>query len=155
MTSPRNFKSIEITACALTLSFSSFLPFIFFSKFASAQTSESLTVECLGESVCFSCPFWYQLLTGFRTHLSPQPRKKGWTKDLGCRSQTGKHLEQRKHPLPSLFSQRQTCTRFKRLEEQSKETGRNWIAKTNWKKKKQDKVQKLLVARSKAAGLNN
>lgn len=100
MTSPRNFKSIEITACALTLtlSFSSFLPPpFFFSKFASAQTLASLTVECLGESVCFSCPFCYQLLTGFRTHLSPQ------SNDLGCRSQAGTYLRQRKHLLPSLF----------------------------------------------------
>jgi hypothetical protein len=43
---------------------------------------------------------------------------------------------------------------LKRLENRrGKKTGRNWIAKTNWKK--QDKVQKLLVALSKAAGLNN
>lgn len=102
MTSPRNFKSIEITACALTLTLSLFLPSFpppfFFSKFASAQTLASLTVEeCLGESVCFSCPFWYQLLTGFRTHLSPQ------SNDLGCRSQAGTYLRRRKHLLPSLF----------------------------------------------------
>lgn len=133
-----------------SLSLSPFLLPSFFSKFALAQTLESLTVEYLGESVCFSCPFWYQFLTGFRTHLSPQPRKKGWTNDLGCRSQTGKHLQQRKYLLPSLFPKGRTAPCLKGWK---KETGRNWIAKTNWKKK--DKVQKLLVALSKAAGLNN
>lgn len=110
MTSPRNFKSIEITACALTLilSFSSSPPPPFFSKFASAQALASLTVECLGESVCFSCPFWYQLLTGFRTHLSPQ------SNDLGCRSQAGKYFRQRKqHLLPSLFPKGRTAPGLK------------------------------------------